>query len=216
MNANQRAEGLERGSEGAWTSIATRAACHLGNGWQFCLEWNAKATGQERPGSEYRPQEPRGYARSSFSYSSLDFQVQHSVISLMTLLSTQYKTPHHPSLQIKPIHRILAPRVILPEPTTNFTCTHCFEFLRDYHDYKFPATSVAFRGVAPHNRPMFDTKSYGNSWTDSWISRMFRVQNKRGELNGIAATTYDRRTFRVWYIRGCGWRRKLRKERQTS
>lgn len=69
------------------------------------------------------------YARSSFPRFSLVFQVQRSVTSLMTLLSTQYKTPRHPSLQIEPIHRILIPWVILSEPTPSFTCTHCFKFV---------------------------------------------------------------------------------------
>lgn len=63
------------------------------------------------------PRGARSYAAFKFPRFSLVFQVQRSVTSLMTLLSTQYKTPRHPSLQIKPIHRILIPRVILSEPT---------------------------------------------------------------------------------------------------
>ena len=86
--------------------------------------------------------------RSSFPRFSLVFQVQRSVTSLMTLLSTQYKTPRHPSLQIEPIHRILIPRVILSVPTPQFHVYALFQICSRCLSYEFHAAPVR---VIPHS-----------------------------------------------------------------
>lgn len=97
--------------------------------------------------------------RSSFPRFSLVFQVQRSVTSLMTLLSTQYKTPRHPSLQIEPIHRILIPRVILSVPTPQFHVYALFQICSRCLSYEFHAAPVR---VIPHSLAkicsIFDTK----------------------------------------------------------
>lgn len=160
---NRRTVGLGRGSEGAWTSVATRTVLSTRNCRKSLdLRWNGtrkiswkrrnRETEKQRKKRKHRNlsglllvKETRSYARSSFPRFSLVFQVQRSVTSLMTLLSTQYKTPRHPSLQIKPIHRILNPRVILSVPTPSFTCTHCFKFVRHVSVTSFTRRQSVYR-----------------------------------------------------------------------
>lgn len=164
---NHRATVLGRGSEGAWTSVATRNMKER--------KGNKK---KKKPETNLGKDPPIGEVKRSTTFGILirwsgkireatrvqvspvfllDFQVQRSVTSLMTLLSTQYKTPTDPTahpcrsdpFNVKPYPPHPSPKqVILSEPTAHhnkppqsppppppsspsFTCTHCFISVRE-------------------------------------------------------------------------------------
>lgn len=129
--------------------------------------------------------------------------MQRSVTSLITLLSTQYKNTPPPVPTDQPIHRYPHPagnplRAQRPISPQSFTCTHCFQFVRDVSIMGFASTSIATVSNFHSELPCV---------TESKTSTRFLIDRERSsverscEICLLFFVTVSERKFSEWFLK---------------